>query len=106
MTEQEILVRAREALIAAFTPPKEVETEIRAGVWDVSPLIQTCIAFANSLDLPFSAIQPPSPELAAARTWAAGRLQSNGLAGEAADVLAGKMDWQPLVVAFLAGAGA
>lgn len=107
MTEQEILIRAREALIANFkSPDEQTLKDVRAGEWDGSPAIHACIAFANSLSLPLSSIQPPTPQLAAARAWAAGRLQSNGLAGEAAEVQAGKMDWQPLVVAFLAGAGA
>jgi hypothetical protein len=107
MLQPEILTRAREALIkASDNLPEGYISDIRAGDWDHSEGIVSCLHFAEGLKFPLSSIQPPTPRLAAARQWAAGRLESNGLSGEAADVLAGKMDWQPLVVAFLAGASA
>lgn len=107
MNEQEILIRAREALIVA-SPQALGQTlaDIRAGGWDDETPIQTCITFANSLSLPLPAIQPPPPQLLAARQFAAAQLRGLGSIGAAEEVAGGKMDWQPLVVAFLAGAGA
>ena len=94
MTEEEIMIRAREAAAKIYVDEGSKKA-IRGGQWDSGTLVMGAAQALRDLSKPLSEIQPVDPDLIEARKVAHDTLMSLGASDEqiiAGEVLAGERD--------------
>lgn len=90
MDDQEIMVRAREAAIAAFAYSESTAVSCRNGYFDDSVSVKAFTQALRDLSKPLSEIQPVEPDLLEARKLAR-------------EIMSGERDGALSVIAALAG---
>ena len=92
MTENEALIRAREAFIAQSSLGDHDRSQVRVGAYDSHAVVVTIFRVLLDTNKPLSEIVPVDPDLIEAREIAAQYWDERGSPWTASDILLGRDD--------------